>query len=83
MDLFSKDNLDQMSFSNIDDRIAELQAEVEDIKVQEGRHQTVHRYVCMHASTYLCVSYPFAYLRLSYPTMYISIYICKDALNDV
>ena len=53
MDLFSKDNLDQMSFSNIDDRIAEVQAEVEEIKVQEGRHQTVHRYVCMHACMHL------------------------------
>ena len=77
MDLFSKDNLDQMSFSNIDDRIAELQAEVEDIKVQEGRHQTVHRYVCMHACIYvsmcilsICVS---TFILSNY--VYINLYL--------
>ena len=48
-DLFDEENVRQMSINNIEDRIEELQAEVEDIKVQEGRHRTVHRYrnVCV------------------------------------
>ncbi len=42
-DLFDEENIQRMSINNVDDRIVELQAEVKDVQVQEGRLMTVHR----------------------------------------